>query len=239
MTGASHRYKIAAHWWIATEIVRRHPKLELAESYIQDGFYDMLTLWGNVDGRKIHIDFNRPGSIHVHPDHTGLMSADDAMSRDDAHWAVKRIEETAGLTLVAEAPASSTRVVTLRLMATFLNYVINDRYEWDLRMITAEGHGASLALLPSELNFEAATSFTEVFPRAKDFHAFLVSSEFPETLTVGRLWGLRRDKVVVAVFDTKGVVHTKDSSVALKPLFNRSSRNITRTMVDALGSLLP
>lgn len=235
----SYRYTAAAYWWIASELVRRHPKLELFESYIQDGFYDMITLRGTVSDRQIHVDFNRPGSIHVHPDHIGFMNAGDVMLSDDAHWAVKRIEEVAGLVPGAKAPSSSARVITLRLMARFLNSVVNDKSSWDIRMITEAGDGPSLALLPSALEPNTPAPFPAIFPAMKDFHSFMISSEFPNQLYPGRLWGLQRDGQVVAIFDTKGVLHTLGARTSVGPLYDRLGRNVTQTMVATLGPFLP
>ena len=234
----SYRYRVAAYWWIATEVARRNPGLNLVETYIQDGFYDMLTLHGELDGTQIHIDFNRPGSIHVHPNHVGFRNADDVMGHDNAHAVVKEIESVAGLTPTENA-ISNGRIITLRLMAQTLNYLVNDISAWDLRMISSAGDGPSLALFDETLTSGPLTPFPELFPTEREFHAFLVFSRLPETFQSGRLWGLQQDGHVVAIFDTKGVVHTREIRSDIKKLYTRSGRNLTQTMTSALGYLLP
>jgi hypothetical protein len=40
------RHKLAVYWWVASELIRRHPQLELFETHPLDSFYDCLTLVG-------------------------------------------------------------------------------------------------------------------------------------------------------------------------------------------------
>lgn len=129
------RFRVAIYWWIASELARRNRDLHLLETYPMDGFYDCLTLVGSVAGRQVHIDLNRHGSIHVHPDHIHFMEDRDVITNQDAHAAVKDIERIAGLSPEESAPASNGRIITLRLIARVLNSVVNDKAGWDARMI--------------------------------------------------------------------------------------------------------
>ena len=70
------RYKLANYWWVVSEVIRRHPELKVEETYPMDGFYDCLTIYGVTNGQQVHIDLNRNGSIHAHPEHIGLAKAD-------------------------------------------------------------------------------------------------------------------------------------------------------------------
>ncbi|MFF9564740.1 hypothetical protein ACF1AJ_15450 [Leifsonia sp. NPDC014704] len=233
------RYKLASYWWLASELVRRNPKLELRETYPNDGFYDCLSLFGDGSHGPVHIDLNRVGSVHVHPDHIHFTEVGELMSQENPHEAVKRIEEVAGLTPAIKAPASSARVVTLRVMAALMNYLVNDRSRWDLRMLTPGSSGYAIPILDTIGMDQNKSPLPEVFRDVADFHAFLMSSRFAEFFVPGRFWALRRGDDVVAVFDTQGFVHTADARTALRPLYARTGRNITQTMVTALAGLLP
>lgn len=234
------RYRVSTYWWIATEIVRRNPKLELVETYPMDGFYDCLTLFGEQGGRKVHIDLNRLGSIHIHPDHIHHMEDREVLAHQDAHWAIKEIERVAGLTPADTAPASNSRIITLRILARALNYLVNDKSSWDVRMLDHHGLDLTAPLAPTIFEPKAGSHpFPNVFPTAYHFEAFAISSDLPHSYEPGRLWTLLRDESPVAVFDTKGVVHTRECRIALKPLYARMNRNLTQTMAHALGELLP
>jgi hypothetical protein len=233
------RFKLASYWWLASELVRRNPKLELRETYPMDGFYDCLSLFGDGSRGPVHIDLNRLGSVHVHPDHVPFIEVGELVSQENPHEAIKRLEEVAGLTPAIKAPASSARVVTLRVMAALMNFLVNDRARWDLRMLAPESSGYAIPILESLFADDDKSPLPGVFADPADFHAFLMSSRFAKPFVPGRFWALKRDDEVVAVFDTQGLVHTAHARTALKPLYARTARSITQTMVTALADLLP
>jgi hypothetical protein len=241
------RYYSPTYWWIATELIRRNPQLELVETFPLDGFYDCLTVYGETNGTPIHIDLNRYGSIHVHPGHIGLISGSEVIAHASAHWAVKQIERVAGLNPSDTAPASSVRIITLRILARVLNYLVNDRSQWAIRSMTPDGSYSSVPFMPESLPPGAKTPLPELFATGQLYSSFLHESGLKEILTgelyknfvEGRFWALQRDEVVVALFDTKGVVYTKHSRVALKPLYSRLNRNLTQTMAVCLADVLP
>ncbi|MGO4534929.1 TY-Chap2 family putative peptide chaperone [Leifsonia sp. 2MCAF36] len=233
------RYKLASYWWLASELVRRNPKLELRETYPMDGFYDCLSLFGDGSRGPVHIDFNRLGSVHVHPDHIHFMEISELVSRENPHDAIKRIEGVAGLTPAIKAPTSSARVVTLRVMAALMNFLVNDRARWDLRMLAPDASGYAIPVLESLFADDEQSPLPVVFPNPADFRAFLMGSRFAEPFVPGRFWALKRDDDVVAVFDTQGLVHTEHARITLKPLYARTGRNITQTMATALADILP
>src|SRR5690606_9769030 len=124
-TGISARHKIATYWWLASELVRRHPELNVVETYPLDGFYDCVSVGGKSGDRDILIEMNREGSIHVHPAHTGFMTVEQVISHDAPLWAVRSLEEAAGLAQGASA-VSGSRIITHRLIARVLTLVVND-----------------------------------------------------------------------------------------------------------------
>jgi len=233
------RYKLASYWWLASELVRRNPQLELLETYPMDGFYDCLSLFGAGSRGPVHIDLNRLGSVHVHPDYIHFIEIGELVSQENPHDAVKRIEGVAGLTPAVKAPASSARVVTLRVIAALMNFVVNDRAQWDVRMLAPYSSGYAIPLPGSPHAGDEKSPLRGVFANPADLHAFLISSRFADPFVPGRFWALKRDDEVVAVFDARGVAHTAHARTALKPLYARTGRNITQTMATALADVLP
>lgn len=234
----AHRYRVASYWWIATELLRRNPGLELVETHPMGGFYDCLTLHGNVGSRAISIDLNSNGSIHIHPDHIHHLEDWVALTNADAHWVVKEIERTAELKPHDSAPSSNSRAITLRLIARVLNYVVNDKASWDVRMLDPTRPGSAIVDLEL-LEPSAPHPLSAIFPTSDLLDSFLHTSTLPKGLVPGRFWILFRDETAAAVFDTSGVAHTRESRVELKPLYARMNRNLTQTMAHALGDLLP
>ena len=233
------RYKNAAYWWIVSELIRRHPKLELLETYPMDGFYDCLTLFGPGARGNVHIDFNRFGSIHIHPEHVHFLEAVEVMKSSDPHRSVRRIEEAAGLVPPSKTPPSSPRTITLRLMARLMNFLVNDKAAWQIQMLTSEASGYAISLLDTPEYAAGKSPLPHVFTRVEDFHAFLESSRFAQQTAPGRFWAVRRDDDVIAVFDTEGVVHTASARTSLRSLYARTNRNLTQTMAVALADVLP
>ncbi|MGP6170378.1 TY-Chap2 family putative peptide chaperone [Microbacterium sp. A204] len=243
--GVSARHKIAAYWWLASELVRRHPELNVAETYPMDGFYDCVSVGGKSGDRDILIEMNREGSIHVHPAHSGFMAVEQVISHDDPLRAVRSLEQVAGLAKGASV-SSGSRIITHRLIARVLTLVVNDVAEWDVRMLTRNGFGHSLSLFDRhssplfdvETNANEKGHFSSIFPTEALFHSFLISSKAEEDVD-GRLWALKKDGMVVAIFDTRGYVYTREQRASVKPLYARLGRSLTLTAVHALGGILP
>lgn len=233
----SERLRIATYWWLASELVRRHPELNVVETYPMDGFYDCLSVIGGSANGSVHIDMNRLGSVHVHPKHVGLMSVDELVSYEDPLKGVRRLEEAAGLPK-GSSFSSGARIITLRLIAQTLALVVNDSSRWDVRMITPRGDGYSISLFEPETPNPAKWPFSAVFPSEALHHSFVVSSNLSEEVN-GRLWGLQKDGLVVAIFDTRGLVYTREQRTSVKPPYARLGRSLTLTAVHALGNLLP
>lgn len=237
MSELSSRYRLATYWWLASELVRRHPKLNIVETYPLDGFYDCISVAGNIGGRDVLVEMNRLGSIHVHPEHIGLMGAQDVLASEEPLRALKTIEAAAGLADGKSGP-SGTRLIALRLIARTLAFVLHDAAHWDVRMITPDGYGHSTSLFEPDPGGPEKAPLSSVFPTAALHHSFVVSSALDED-TRGRLWGLQKDGLIVAIFDTRGFVYTREQRVSIKPLYTRLGRSLTLTAVHALGNVLP
>lgn len=231
------RHRLATYWWLASELVRRHPDLNVVETYPMDGFYDCIAVMGRASNRDVHVEMNRLGKIHVHPDKVGFMSTEGLMSHDDALQGVRELEAACGLPK-SKSASSSSRLITLRLIARTLSLVVNDSSVWDVRMLTWDGHGHSVSLVEPETFAPKKTPFSSVFPSEPMFQSFVISSK-PDEDSYGRFWGLSRNGETIAIFDTRGLIYTREQRVSLKPLYARLGRSLTLTTVHALGNVLP
>jgi len=233
------RYKLANYWWVVSEIIRRHPELQLEETYPMDGFYDCLTIHGVSNGQQVHIDLNRNGSVHVHPDDIGLAKADEFFTEADPHSIVKRIEHAAGVSAEGSVAPSTGRTLVYRVLAQVLTQLVTNKSAWGVRALTPvpQGHAISIAVPDPEIR--TSSPLPSVFATPVDFEAFVISSGFRAVPRSGRFWALQRDGDVVAVLDTRGVVHTSASRIQLEPLYERVGRNLTQTVAVALESILP
>lgn len=245
MTGRVHgswtmedRYRLANYWWVVSEVIRRHPELELEETHPMDGLYDCLTIHGASNGEPVHIDLNRNGSVHVHPGHIGFVRADEFFTEADPHAIVKRIERAAGLTSVPLAPPSAGRTLVYRVLARALAQLVTDRSYWDVRALTTAPHGHSVFIPVQVASALDASPLPDVFPAPADFEAFVVGARLHDGPRPGRFWAILRNGDVVAVLDTRGIVHTSGSRIELEPLYERVGRSLTQTVAVALASLL-
>lgn len=129
------RFVIAQSWWIASELVRRHPKLGLAETHPGGGMYDCLSLFA-TDGkhRRTLIDLNRVGRLHVHvnPDFEPL-TWKEVHEATDPHEPVRRIEAGTGLKRPSPTPPTSPAALSYRVIARVLASMVNEKDTWDVR----------------------------------------------------------------------------------------------------------
>jgi hypothetical protein len=145
ITEFGSRLIIAQSWFIASELIRRHPELRLIETNPLTGQYNCLTIVAQRDRepRKI-IDLNRNGRMKAYG--TGALVAEpipwsETLSSFAAsqatpsrgHNALKRLERDAGLTAPATTPASSPAALSYRVIARVLSGLLNDKAVWDAR----------------------------------------------------------------------------------------------------------
>lgn len=228
------RFVIAASWWVASELVRRNPRLELIETHPGGGQYDCLSLVEAADGSwATLIDLNRAGSMHVQRVVGGRpfapLSWDSAHRSDDAHDAVRQLEAAAGLTPPQPAPATGPAALTYRVVARLLAAMVNDRRRWDVRN---EQHDTS--------GWEGGpNNYLDAFPQLA---AAVQTRRDDDVLGVPRYryWALLRDGDAVAVFDIDGLVHLRDGrSHDLTHLYRERGRSLTAVLGIALGDVLP
>lgn len=132
MTELAQRFVIARSWWIASELVRRHPELRLIETHPGGGQYDCLTL---LRDESTVVDLNRAGAIHFNGETPSELAMTwlECFAHDDPHLSVKQIEAASGLTSPSPTPATSPAALVYRAVARVLAALVDDRDWWDVR----------------------------------------------------------------------------------------------------------
>ncbi|MFI8588453.1 hypothetical protein ACIGG9_26855 [Pseudonocardia alni] len=232
MTEPARRFVVAQSWWIASEIVRRSPELFLIETHPGGGQYDCLSLMRRTSTETTTlIHLNRVGSIHAH-DGSGrslLITWSEALAAAGGHNVVRRLEVTAGLHPARQAPATSPRVLTYRVIARILTSLVDDRHFWDARSGQLDSSGMdSVASAGPEV-----TRFPSVQNALRERRL-----DDPLDPPGCRFWLLLKDSEPVAVLDTSGHLHLPGRPPKeLLPMY-RESRSLTTTIGSALGGVL-
>lgn len=138
----SGRFPIAQSWWIASELVRRHPELIVSEEH-PGGIYDLLSVTSPEQSSRgsgpppmeYRVMLNRPGTVQVHYGDNAHVVGDWAyvMATPTPHTIVKDLEGLTGWGTPETAPPTTSRSLAYRFLATALTMVVNDRHVWDAR----------------------------------------------------------------------------------------------------------
>lgn len=223
---------IAQSWWIASELMRRHPKMLLIETHPGGGQYDCLTLTRPAAEAKALIDLNRNGRIHVHSSPAGRevepIPWATVMRTDNAHEIVKVLEVAAALDAPASTPRTGPSVLAFRIIARILTALVNAKDPWDARNEYDDTSGWECS----------PRGYVEGFPTA----AAAVREQRPTDLygvPQYRYWALLRDGEPLAILDTDGLLHLHDRQVDLVAAYKAHNRVLGQVIAAHLGHLLP
>lgn len=139
----SPRFARAQSWWIASELVQRHPDLLIHEMHPAGGTYDVLCVTSPEQLSPEHggqsvaprVMLNRAGTVQVHFRGDTHMVGDwhRVMAAPTPHSIVKELEALTGWGSPVTAPPTTPRTIAYRFLATALSMLINDRWAWDAR----------------------------------------------------------------------------------------------------------
>ncbi|MGV3733055.1 MAG: hypothetical protein ACO1N6_06610 [Microcella sp.] len=224
----AHRYVIAQSWWVASELVRRHPDLVIHEMHPGGGMYDCLALLSPGD-LKPFVQLNRVGTIHVMSTPEYRTTWAEALEAASPHAVVKEIEQVADLKMPAKAPPSTPRTLAYRFIAATLNATVNDRHRWDARNEFIDSSDDS----PTVLN-----GYLDGFPE--------VRRSLPSTPQIGlwhepesHYWAVLRDETPVAIVSIEGVVYRPDRKIDLTTEYRRLDARMQPVVASALADVLP
>ncbi|MBW6439263.1 hypothetical protein KZ829_36680 [Actinoplanes hulinensis] len=221
------RFILTQSWWLACQLIRRHPKILIVETHPGGGQYDCLTLIHN--GQSV-IDINRAGSIHVkNSSDSKPVTFEDLFVHDDSGEVVTAIERAAGMSSPSSAPPSTPAVLTYRVLAQLMAITLNEKHRWDVRNERLDSSG---------MGGGAARGYLADYPVA----AARAREKRPDDLLgdpLYRYWGVLRDGKPVAVLDTDGFAYVAQQVLYLPEIYSASSRRLTPLMAATLGPLLP
>lgn len=201
-----NRFAIAQSWWIASELVRRHPELMVYEMHPGGGQYDVLCVatpdqfTQNTRNLAPRVMLNRAGTIQIHRGGHSEIVANwtSVLEAAGPHDIVKVIETRTGWGPPSSSPTTTERAIGYRFFAAALAMLINDRHPWDVRCesLDSSDWGLSRAGLISE--------FTDV------------NAELPRTPRLGihgepysHYWALLRGAEPVAVVSIEGDIYLR------------------------------
>lgn len=226
--GPAQRHVIAQSWWVASELARRHPELVIHEMHPAGGMYDCLALL-TPDELQPFVQLNRVGAIHVMARPEYRTTWTEAFEAASPHTVVKEIEQVAGLTIPAKAPASTPRALAYRFIAAALNATVNDRHRWDARNEFIDSSDDNPTVLNGYLaGFPDVRRSLLATPQIGLWHE-------PES----HYWALLRDESPIAIVSIEGVVYRPYSQIDLATEYRRHDSRMLPVVVSALADVLP
>ena len=226
------RFLTAQVWWIASELVRRHPHLRISGHevpgdgrlvIVHDEQDAMSIQWDLVGGCKFLVNgvVNRISWIEM-------------MAASSPHETVKRIEVATGLGIPKATPITTPRSLTFRVMAGALDTAVDDRHEW---------YAVPAPMMPTD---DPDCVYFNSFPTAIEARDEYARAALEQLVATGRgihsfqpFWALLQGLEPIAIFDAAGAIHTVMGATELMPAYERIDRRLALTTARVLGPYLP
>jgi hypothetical protein len=226
------RFIEAQTWWIASELIRRHPQLRLAET-THDEVGTSLVAYDPEWVIETQVIFNRVAGIHMPGSPDFEIRWSEVFAAPSAHTVLLRIEAGLGMHLEGLPPATTEVTIVYRVIARVLASLVDDRHSWMIRDERPDD--------PSVLEDINWAGDTSSFASLED----LIARWFEDS-AAGRLdnqglthlWVLLRDLEPVAAFDLYGVVHTQYGRESLLEYYKQADGNLTMTIAETFGIAL-
>jgi|GEM_PF-2504519 len=229
------RFLTAQMWWIASELVRRHPHLRISGVEVDEADR-LLIVHDEQDGMSVQWDLEGGCKFLVNGV-VNKISWIQMLAALSPHSIVKRIEVATGLGIPKTTPATSARALTYRVIASALATATNDQYEW---------YAVPAPMLHDEDPEKPGCEFFRDFPTTIRARAKYVAMTLEEFEAGGRsvyffqpFWALHRDLEPIAIFDSAGVVHTTFGATPLIPLYEELDRTVALVTARVLAPYLP
>ncbi|WP_433303945.1 hypothetical protein ACQP2F_13470 [Actinoplanes sp. CA-030573] len=223
----AERFVLSQSWWLAGEIVRRHPGITLVETHPGGGTYDCLTL---MRDHATLIDINRAGSIHVGGEgRPAGMSFESLFDHENPAEIIALVEQGAGLRSAGSAPVTTPTALAFRVAAQVLALTVNDKRRWDVRSERVDSSG---------MDGGGRRWFVDRFPIAAE----RARQRRPDDLLGDpyyRYWGVTSNGEAVAVLDTDGFAYVGEQALHLPSLYQAHNRRLTPTVAAAFAAVLP
>jgi len=223
------RFLTAQMWWIASELVRRHPHLRISGVEVDEGSR-LLLVHDEQDGLSIQWDLVG-GCKYLVNGVVNSISWIEMMAALSPHETLKRIEVATGLGVPKATSATTPRALAYRVIASALASAVDDRHEW--------------YAVPAPMLVGDSCDYFDEFTTAVEARTAYEDAA-DKQLETGRevyffqpFWAVLRDLEPIAIFDIAGVAHTVMGAMPLMPLYEEINRNLTITTARVLGPYLP
>lgn len=221
------RRVVSESWWIASELVARHPEYLVWEMHPGGGMYDCLALM-KPGGESPDVQLNRVGSLHVLSSRDFHLSWSEVFRDPSPHATVKAIESAARIKLDGPRSSSTPRTLVYRFISTLLKMQIQDRHTWDARNEFFDS---------SHSNVENFRGYLDRFPAAAE-----AARSAPRLGLPGEpqchSWAILRDEEPVAIISTEGVLYRDSETFDLMVEYRASERSIMRVVAKCVGDWL-
>jgi len=226
------RFTLSRAWWMASELVRRHPYLRVSR-VVDDEQNPLLIVHDDHEGLRVQFDL--PAWIrYMSGDELVTITWAEAFGEANHLAVVERIENEAGLGIADPGAPSVPRSLVYRIIACALALSVDDRYTWQAvpACVRYEDPDASdwefFEAFPTGV--AVATQYLE---RIAERAALGVDFVFHQPV-----WTLLRDVEPVALLDIDGFAHTRRGRIELLPFYRRNHRRLAPTVVGLLGDRL-
>lgn len=220
------RFTTAQAWWIASELIRRHPHLELVQAH------------DPVTGAALVIHDSQSGLFTVQlslahgvellgPVVYQPLRWRHVFAQESPHETVKLLEVSMGLDAPSR-PVTTPTTLVYRLVAQLLASKVNDRHSWYVSNDDPETYGLTNG--PHDMELGAFPTALETMCRE-----FETAAARGKWCGFSQYWAVMRDVELVMLLDANGVVHTKDGSLDLMALYVSRGRNLGDTVVKLLS----
>ena len=222
-------------WWVASELLRRHPELELIETHPGGGQYDCLSVLSIQSSEKLHIDLNRNGRMHIHSGTPSWFDSTRWDIRYPVEWSVELeqedrrqiprfLEEAAGLLPPAQTPATTPKTLAFRIIYHLLLFSLNEAEYWDVRNGELDSSGMDGDLERPYFDEIESARIALRQSRPLGWKASVPRYDF---------WGVLRDDRCLGLLQIDGTLHRPNAEpVNLMKIYNANKRDILPTAVE-------
>lgn len=231
-TPPADRFLTAQIWWLASELVRRHPHLRVSGHEVT-GEGRLVIVHDEQDSMSIQWDLVG-GCNYLVNGVVNRISWIEMMAAVSPHETVKRIEVATGLGIPKATPVTTPHSLSYWVIASALATAVDDRYEW---------YAVPAPMNPYDdpdcayfVPFPTAMAARDEYARAADAQMAVTGRDIH---FFQPFWALLRNLEPIAIVDSAGVIHTVMGATELMPVYENIHRNLTITTVQVLGPYLP
>ena len=226
------RFTLSRAWWIAGQLVRRHPDLTVSR-VVDDEQVPLLIVHDAAE--TIRVQFDLPAWIqYLTPSGLRQITWGEVFAEAAPLAVVRTIETEVGLGVPIEARDSPQSLV-YRTIACALALGLDSTATWQAV------HARIDVATPSDSDWE----LFDAFPTGPALAQDVIDVALVRVATSGAfalhqpVWALLRDVQPVALLSVSGSVHTATGEVDLAAAFEDAGRSISAMTVALFGDHLP